>query len=255
MEDDGLDDYLAESGQSFSDAIEEEQGPLTEQLRSILRSGPNGTAFGGSKKAVRKTMRGAATRLGAKLATVLPSGTKVLQSKAVDRTYRLYSKRAQQAGREPAKIDRDQAKDDAFDRREDDLAAAASDYTGNAYDDLASALEEDIEDLVDEDTDPDDLDAVAQAIGSNLFDRLFDRAMLVIVTEQVASITQAVLETMSKVSEIDTIARIVWIAESGMCIDCADLDGEVALPDELFSAGVDGPPYHPNCRCHLEPAT
>lgn len=59
---------------------------------------------------------------------------------------------------------------------------------------------------------------------------------------------------------------IVWIAERDACVDCAAYSGTVISSSEQFPGGLtfgdktyftdplDGPPLHPNCRCHVEPS-
>jgi hypothetical protein len=59
---------------------------------------------------------------------------------------------------------------------------------------------------------------------------------------------------------------IVWVAERDACVDCAAYSGQVVGSTEQFPGGLtfgedaleadafDGPPLHPNCRCHLEPS-
>jgi SPP1 gp7 family putative phage head morphogenesis protein len=48
-----------------------------------------------------------------------------------------------------------------------------------------------------------------------------------------------------------------WLVGAGCCEDCEKLDGQVVALDEQFEpeddAPIDGPPYHPNCRCDVAP--
>lgn len=42
-----------------------------------------------------------------------------------------------------------------------------------------------------------------------------------------------------------------WDTEDDPCDACEHLDGSEIDADETWS-GVDGPPLHPNCKCHLQ---
>lgn len=52
------------------------------------------------------------------------------------------------------------------------------------------------------------------------------------------------------------VAGKKWITGEGCCDLCDELNGEVIGIDETFptdDGDIDGPPYHPNCRCDVVP--
>lgn len=106
-------------------------------------------------------------------------------------------------------------------------------------------------------------DAVARAVAGAGIDEAYDdildavgseaRADVIARTETMTAANEGQREAWDQAVEkglLSEDSKAVWIATSGCCDDCDDLDGETRdLDGEYPDPGADGPPLHPNCRC------
>lgn len=90
-------------------------------------------------------------------------------------------------------------------------------------------------------------DEIAAAVGDEA------RAEVIARTESMMAANQGQREAWAQATDeglLPADAQREWIATSGACPECDDLDGEVVgLDEEYPNDGGDGPPLHPNCRC------
>lgn len=89
---------------------------------------------------------------------------------------------------------------------------------------------------------------------ARLYERelLTARAKLIAEMEVRSAVTQGqITAARATGARAGTVKEKVWTVAEDPCEDCAELDGEQVGLDEPFSSGDDGPPAHPNCRCHL----
>ena len=104
--------------------------------------------------------------------------------------------------------------------------------------------------------------AIADALDGDGIDSAYDeildavgneaRAELISRTEIMDAANSGLAESWSAAQEAGLLpenATKVWIAASGACDECEELDGEEVTLDEDFSSGDDMPPAHPACRC------
>jgi len=86
-------------------------------------------------------------------------------------------------------------------------------------------------------------------------DRLLDyRAKMIAKTETQAVQNQGqqlVWQAAAAEGLIGQGSQKVWQVDGNPCPECTELDGESVGLHDQFSAGVDGPPLHPNCECIL----
>jgi hypothetical protein len=119
-----------------------------------------------------------------------------------------------------------------------DLAKGISSTT---RDDIAAAIERSLE------SGDDPFEDIADAVGSDA------RAQLIARTETMAAANEGQRQSWDQAVEdglLPSDAQVGWIATSGCCDECDDLDGETRdLDGEYPDPGGDGPPLHPNCRC------
>jgi SPP1 gp7 family putative phage head morphogenesis protein len=88
--------------------------------------------------------------------------------------------------------------------------------------------------------------------------QLRQRADVIARTEILEALNDGALESWRQAREDGFLggnAAKEWIVTRDEKLDdeCAALDGEVVPLDAQFSAGVDGPPLHPQCRCAVAP--
>lgn len=117
---------------------------------------------------------------------------------------------------------------------------------------LSETSRQDIQDAVANALDGDGIDAAYDDILAAVGDE--DRADLIARTEIMDAANQGFLQGLSQAQDAGLLpedATKQWIATSGCCDECDDLDGEEVLLDEDFSSGDDSPPAHPRCRCAL----
>lgn len=91
-----------------------------------------------------------------------------------------------------------------------------------------------------------DLEDVMDAVGDD------DRAEVIARTESMRAANEGQRQAWAQAQEkglLDGSERREWIATSGCCDECDELDGTTAILDGTYAGGVDGPPLHPNCRC------
>ncbi len=93
----------------------------------------------------------------------------------------------------------------------------------------------------------DPYDDIADAVGSDA------RAGVIAATETMTAANEGQREMWDQAVESGQFpdgTEKAWIATSGCCDECDELDGEHVGLDEQYSGdGGDGPPLHPNCRC------
>jgi len=107
-------------------------------------------------------------------------------------------------------------------------------------------------------------DAIAEALAGGSLDDASDdildavgdedRADMIARTEAMDAANegqQAGWEEAVELGYLPEDAQVVWIATSGACDDCADMDGETRDVNGDYDDAdyADGPPAHPNCRC------
>lgn len=76
------------------------------------------------------------------------------------------------------------------------------------------------------------------------------RADMIARTELATAFTQGNIDSWS---ESGVVVGKQWVVAPDACDECESMEGEVVGLDEDFSAGVSGPPLHPNCRCDISP--
>lgn len=80
-----------------------------------------------------------------------------------------------------------------------------------------------------------------------------ERALLIARTETAAADVQG---NLMAYAASGVVTHKQWITGEGCCEKCDELDGTVVALDEQFEADgelIDGPPFHPRCRCDLLP--
>ena len=122
-----------------------------------------------------------------------------------------------------------------------ELAQGLSDTSRQAIKDaIAAALEGDGLDAAYDDI----LDAVGDPV----------RASMIARTETMWAASEGQQQGWNQAIDAGLLSsndRVEWIATSGACDICANLDGETRPVNGEYddSDGADGPPQHPNCRC------
>lgn len=101
--------------------------------------------------------------------------------------------------------------------------------------------------------DADRIAARAQAYADRLLRR---RAEMIARTELMRASNSGQLEIWRDAQQQGLLgpnARKKWLVadDDRLCPACEALSGETVLLGEMFSAGVEAPPLHPNCRCTL----
>lgn len=114
------------------------------------------------------------------------------------------------------------------------------------------------------DTSRDDIrDAIASALEGEGLDSAYDdildavgneaRAEMISRTETMDAANEGLAQSWDQAVSDGLLTgneKKVWIATSGCCDECDEVDGEEVPMDDDFSVG-DDPPLHPNCRCTM----
>lgn len=141
----------------------------------------------------------------------------------------------------------------AFNVSDPNTVAWAREHAAELAQGLSDTTEQDIRDAIasnlEGDIDQGDAyDEILDAIGDD------DRAEMIARTETMTASNQGTLTSWDQATEAGLLTGDElkeWIATSGCCDECADLDGEQVALDADFSSGDDAPPAHPNCRCTI----
>lgn len=141
----------------------------------------------------------------------------------------------------------------AFNVSDPNAVAWAREHAAELAQGLSDTTEQDIRDAIasnlEGDIDQGDAyDEILDAIGDD------DRAEMIARTETMTASNQGTLTSWDQATEAGLLTGDElkeWIATSGCCDECADLDGEQVALDADFSSGDDAPPAHPNCRCTI----
>jgi SPP1 gp7 family putative phage head morphogenesis protein len=125
----------------------------------------------------------------------------------------------------------------------------AAELVSRISDSTREMLRSDIAQALDEGWSNDDLaDALADNYGFS-----DDRAETIARTETAYADVQGNLDAYR---ESGVVSLKQWITGDGCCDACDELDGVTIGLDDTFNADgdeIDGPPYHPNCRCDVIP--
>jgi len=125
----------------------------------------------------------------------------------------------------------------------------AAELVTNISESTREMLRSDIEDAMQEGMSNGDLaDLLADNYGFS-----DDRAEMIARTETAYADVQGNLKAYEASG---VVAQKRWITGEGCCPKCDELDGKVIDLDESFDADgeeIDGPPFHPNCRCDIVP--
>lgn len=139
----------------------------------------------------------------------------------------------------------------AFNEDDPRAVAWAEEHVGDLIDDIAETTRDDIRAAVADALAGEGLDAAYDDILAAVGDEA--RAEMIARTETMDAANEGLAEGWDAAQEAGLLgedAKKVWIATSGACDDCDDVDGEEVPLDEDFSVG-DDPPLHPNCRCTM----
>ena len=134
-----------------------------------------------------------------------------------------------------------------------DPAAAkwAREHTSKIADDISQTSKDAIDEAIAKAMEDGDLDAAYDDILAAVGDEA--RAEMIARTESMTAANEGQRQGWDQAVDAGMLSgneQVQWIATSGCCDDCDDLDGEVRdLDGEYPGDGEDGPPLHPNCRC------
>jgi HK97 family phage portal protein len=76
------------------------------------------------------------------------------------------------------------------------------------------------------------------------------RAIKIARTETIGASNQGALQAYDQSGVVE---KKEWLIAAGACDDCIPLNKEIVGLHDNFSAGVECPPLHPNCRCTILP--
>lgn len=139
----------------------------------------------------------------------------------------------------------------AFNVTDPNAVQWARDHAAELADGLSATSEQDIQDAVASALAGDGLDAAYDDILAAVGDEA--RANMIARTEIMDAANEGLAQGWDQAQEAGLLgsdAKKVWIATSGCCDECDEVDGEEVPLDEDFSVG-DDPPLHPNCRCTM----
>ncbi len=139
----------------------------------------------------------------------------------------------------------------AFNVTDPNAIAWAEEHAAELAEGISETSRDRIKDAVARALDGDGIDAayddILEAVGSEA------RADVIARTEVMDAANEGLAQGWAQAQEAGLLsedAQKEWIATSGCCDDCDELDGERVGLDEDFSGG-DDPPLHPNCRCTM----
>ncbi|MCR4301808.1 MAG: phage minor head protein [Sulfuricaulis sp.] len=138
-----------------------------------------------------------------------------------------------------------------FDAENEAAAAWAAEHAAELADGLSATSEQAIKDAVERAMLEGDLrtlfDDVLKAVGDEA------RARLIARSEAMLAANEGQRQLWDQAQEkglLDDTAIVAWIATSGACEQCTELDGKTrTLNGEYPLNGGAGPTLHPNCRC------
>jgi hypothetical protein len=139
-----------------------------------------------------------------------------------------------------------------FNAKDESAIAWAQDHAAELAEGLSKTSRDDIKSAVAAALEGDGIessyDDILDAVGDE------DRAAMIARTETMWAANEGQQQGWEQAAEaglLDEDQQVVWIATSGCCDDCDDMDGETRpLNGEYDDPDyADGPPAHPNCRC------
>lgn len=139
----------------------------------------------------------------------------------------------------------------AFNVDSPEAIAWARAHAGELAKGISDTTREDIADAVAEALEGEGIDSAYDAILAAVGDDA--RADMIARTEIMDASNEGLAQSWDQAVEAGLLSGNelkVWIATSGCCSDCEELDGEEVPMKEDFSCG-DDPPLHPNCRCTM----
>lgn len=138
-----------------------------------------------------------------------------------------------------------------FDQSSPEAIAWAKKHAGELAVGISDTTEQRIKDAVAAALEGDGLDAAYEDILAAVGDS--DRADLIARNEVMTASNEGNRESMRQAVDeglLPSDTKMEWIGTSGMCDDCAELDGTTRdIDGEYEGDGGDGPPLHVNCRC------
>jgi hypothetical protein len=139
-----------------------------------------------------------------------------------------------------------------FNATDEAAIAWAKQHAAELAKDLSETSRDRIKDAVARATEGDGIEAAYDDILDAVGDET--RADMIARTETMWAMAEGQQQGWEQAAEaglLDDDQQVVWIATSGCCDDCDEMDGETRpLNGEYDDPDyADGPPAHPNCRC------
>lgn len=135
-----------------------------------------------------------------------------------------------------------------FNASDPKAARWARDHAAELAQDLSDTTRQNIKDAVEESVSGDgSRQDILAAVGDSA------RAELIARTETMIAVHEGQRQGWDQAIDKGLLTgdeQVEWIATSGACLICDELDGELRdLDGEYPDPGGEGPPQHPNCRC------